>query len=127
MTQSEREKLVRGYLGRTVTVTVDRPIGYVHRKGEKVLTYPINYGYIKGVLGGDGEELDVYVLGIDHPVAECEVRVIGIVFRADDVEDKLIAAPRGKRYSVPEVEEAIRFAEKYYHSRVEICTDLLTE
>ena len=127
MTQSERENLVRGYLGKTVTVTVDRPIGYVHRKGEKVLTYPVNYGYIAGVLGGDGEELDVYVLGIDRPVAECEVRVIGIVFRADDVEDKLIAAPQGNRYRAEEATEAIRFAEKYYHSRVEICPDLLTE
>ena len=68
----------------------------------------------------------MYVLGIDRPVAECEVRVIGIVFRADDVEDKLIAAPQGKRYRAEEATEAIRFAEKYYHSRVEICPDLLT-
>lgn len=127
MTQTEREDLVRSYLGRTVTVTIDRPIGYVHHKGEKVLTYPINYGYLAGVLGGDGEELDVYVLGIDRPVAECVVRVIGIVFRSDDVEDKLIAAPEGKRYTVREAEDAVRFAEKYYRSRVEICTDLLTE
>lgn len=127
MTQSEREALVRGFLGKTVTVTVDRPIGYVHRKGEKVLTYPINYGYIAGVLGGDGEELDVYVLGIDRPVAECEVRVIGIVFRADDEEDKLIAAPIGKRYSSAEAADAIRFAEKYYESRVEISEQPLTE
>lgn len=120
MTKTEREQLVRSYLGRCVTVKIDRPIGYVHRKGEKVLVYPVNYGYLPGVLGGDGEELDVYVLGIDQPILECRVRVIGIVFRADDVEDKLIAAPEGACYTVDEMEAAIRFAEKYYRSHVEI-------
>ena len=37
---------LRPYLGKTVTIEIDRPIGYVHRKGEKTLIYPINYGYI---------------------------------------------------------------------------------
>lgn len=120
MTKTERERQVRSYLGKTVTVKIDRPIGYVHRKGSKVLVYPINYGYLPGIIGGDGEELDVYVLGIDQPVDVCCVCVIGIVFRADDVEDKLIVAPAGAHYTVEEMEAAIRFAEKYYHSHVEI-------
>lgn len=120
MTQTQREALVRGYIGKTVRVVIDRPVGYVHRKGTKTLVYPINYGYIPGVLGGDGEELDVYVLGIHHPVTECSVRVIGIVWRADDVEDKLIAAPPGVIVTELSAASALDFAEKYYHSRVEI-------
>lgn len=110
---------LRPYLSQTVTIGIDRPIGYVHRKGEKTLVYPINYGYIPGVLGGDGEELDVYLLGVYEPVETYTGRIIGIVYRADDMEDKLIMAPDGMDFTVAEMEAAVEFQEKYYHSHVE--------
>ena len=50
MTFSQRKALVRSYLGKEVTVGIDRPIGYVHHQGEKTLIYPINYGFIPDVL-----------------------------------------------------------------------------
>ncbi len=86
MTVAERHAQVEFYLGKTVTIAIDRPIGYVHHKGEKTLVYPINYGYIPNVLGGDGEELDVFLLGVDYPVKEFMGTIIGIAYRADDVE-----------------------------------------
>ena len=110
---------LRPYLGSTVTIGIDRPMGYVHVKGDKTLVYPINYGYIPDVLGGDGEELDVFLLGVDHPVESYTGRIIGIVYRADDVEDKLVMAPEGMDFTVAEIEEAIRFQEQYYDSHVE--------
>ena len=110
---------LRPYLGQTVTIEIDRPVGYVHVKGEKTLHYPINYGFIPGVLGGDGEELDVFLLGVDEPVETYTGRIIGIVFRADDVEDKLIMAPEGMSFTVEEMTAAVYFQEKYYDSRVE--------
>ena len=119
MTLSERHEQVEGYLGKTVKIEIDRPIGYVHRKGEKTLVYPINYGYIPDVLGGDGEELDVYLLGVDTPVEEYNCRVIGIAHRENDIEDKLIAAPAGKAFSVEEMADAVRFQEQYYIGYVE--------
>ena len=57
MTLEERHAQVEGYLGKTVTIEIDRPIGTVHHKGEKTLVYPINYGYIPEVFGGDGKEI----------------------------------------------------------------------
>ncbi len=114
-----RKAQVFSYLNKEIHIGIDRPIGYVHRKGEKTLVYPINYGYIPGVLGGEGEELDVYLLGVDTPVTEADCHVIGIVHRRDDVEDKLIAAPIGKTYSKEEMAEAIRFQEKYYDTYIE--------
>ena len=111
---------LRPYLGQTVTIEIDRPIGYIHRKGEKTLVYPINYGYIPGVLGGDREELDVYLLGVDTPVSEFDAEIIGIVFRSDDVEDKLVGAPRGMRFSAEEIARAVEFQERYHDSHVEI-------
>ena len=35
-------------IGRTVTVTVDRPLGSYHPE-HKDMYYPINYGYVEGI------------------------------------------------------------------------------
>ena len=118
MTLAERHAQVEGYLGKTVTIEIDRPIGYVHHKGAKTLVYPINYGYIPGVLGGDGEELDVFLLGVSEPVATYTGRIIGIAYRADDVEDKLIMAPADTRFSAEEIARAVHFQEKYYQTTI---------
>lgn len=68
-------KIPRGdksYIGKAVTVTVDRPIGTHHPKHPEIV-YPINYGYVEGLLGGDGEEQDVYILGVDKPINKASV------------------------------------------------------
>lgn len=117
--EEERKALVSSYLGKTVRIKIDRPIGYVHKKPGKTLVYPINYGYIPGALGGDGEELDVYLLGVDEPVEEFEGRIIGIVYRQNDVEDKLIMAPAGAAFDKKTIEKQIDFQEKYYITSVE--------
>lgn len=120
MTYEERKALVKSYLGKTVDIKIDRPIGYVHKKENYCLTYPINYGYIPGVLGGDGEELDVYLLGVNEPVTEYKAQIIGIAHREDDVEDKLIAAPVDLNFTKEEIEQAIHFQEQYYKTTVEV-------
>ncbi len=110
----------RPYLGKTVTIGIDRPIGYTHEKNGHCFTYPINYGYISGVLGGDGEELDVYLLGVHTPVDSYTGRIVGIVFRTDDVEDKLVMAPEGVTYTAEEIREAVFFQERYHRSYIEV-------
>ena len=118
MTLEERHALVEGYLGKVVTIGIDRPIGYVHHKGAKTLVYPINYGYIPEVLGGDGEELDVFLVGVDTPVSSYTGVIIGIVYRADDVEDKLVMAPEGMHFSAEDIARSVHFQEKYYRSTI---------
>ena len=109
MTYEERKAQVRAYLGKVVTIGIDRPIGYVHQKKDYALVYPINSGYIPGVLGGDGEELDVYLLGVREPVESYTGRIVGIVHREDDVEDKLIMAPEGVIPTAAQIADAIRY------------------
>ena len=118
MTQEERKELVENYLGRTLKIMIDRPIGYIHKKEKYSLVYPINYGYIPGVLGGDGEELDVFLVGVNEPVASYTGHIIGIVYRADDVEDKLVMAPLGKSFCAEEIARAVYFQEKYYQTTI---------
>ncbi|MEG1835732.1 MAG: inorganic diphosphatase [Oscillospiraceae bacterium] len=119
MTYEERKALVNSYLGKIVEVKIDRPIGYVHKKEKYSLTYPINYGYIPDVIGGDGEELDVYVLGVDHPVETFTGKIIGIIHRENDVEDKLVAAPEDMIFYQNEIAKAVNFQEQYYITTVE--------
>lgn len=120
MTMEERKALARSYLGKTVRIGIDRPIGYVHKKD---IIYPINYGYIPGVLGGDGEEMDVYLLGVDFPVKEFDAHIIAIIHREDDVEDKLVGAPEGVTFTADEIAAAVYFQEQYYRSYIETVSE----
>ena len=43
--------------------------------------YPINYGYIEGVMAPDGEEQDAYILGVNEPVCKFTGKIIAIVYR----------------------------------------------
>ena len=117
LTMAERKALAAAHLGKTVHIVIDRPIGYVHHKN---IVYPINYGYIPGVLGGDGEEMDVYLLGVETPVKEFDARIIAIVHRENDTEDKFVGAPVGLRFSKEEIAAAVHFQEQYYKSRIEM-------
>lgn len=119
MTYKDRKRLVRSYLGKTVEIKIDRPIGYVHKKEKYELHYPINYGYIPNVFGGDGEELDVYLIGVDKPVDTYFARIIGIVHRHNDVEDKLVACPISEKFDQARIQREVDFQEKYYESHIE--------
>ena len=124
ITRTLRKATVWSYLGKRIRIEMDRPMGYVHQKEGYTLTYPINYGYIPGVPGGDGEDLDVYLPGADRPLAAAECTVVGIVRRRNDVEDKLIAAPDGMAFTKEEMAQAVRFQEQYYDSFVLTAADL---
>ena len=100
-------------LGNTVTVTVDRPLGTAHPRHPDTL-YPVNYGYVPGILAPDGEEQDAYILGVDRPVVSFSGRVIAIIHRWDDVEDKWVVAPEGLRFTKAEIESTVSFQEKYF-------------
>lgn len=114
----QREALIRKYLGKTVTVTVDRPAGYHHVTKGIHLNYTVNYGFLPGVMGGDGEEQDVYILGVTQPLKTFTGRIVGVVRRRDDNEDKFIAAPEGLVLTASQMEKEIHFVEKYFDSCV---------
>jgi len=103
-----------GIIGRKVSCTVDRPLGSAHPRA-KSLVYPINYGYVDGVLGGDGAEQDVYILGINEPLERFEGKVIAVYHRLNDNEDKWVVAPEGSEpFSEQEILSAIDFQEKFF-------------
>ncbi len=104
-------------LGKKVKVTVDRPLGTYHPQ-HKDLYYPINYGYVEGIIAPDGEEQDAYILGVDKPVTEFEGVVIAVIHRKNDVEEKWVVAPEGSSYTKEEIETAVRFQEQYFDTEI---------
>jgi len=109
-----RKQFIQDMLGKRVHLIVDRPIGYLH--GD--ILYPVNYGYIPGILAGDGEEQDAYILGVSQPVSSFDGRVIGAVCRKDDCEDKLVVAPEGMLLHQGQIAQAVHFQEQYFDSYI---------
>ena len=100
-------------IGATVECTIDRPLGKAHPRFPDMI-YPVNYGYVEGIIAGDGAWQDVYVLGVDEPLERFTGRVIAVYHRLNDNEDKWIAVPDGVSLSRKEILEKIEFQEKYF-------------
>lgn len=104
-------------VGRIVTITVDRPLGSCHPKHPDIC-YPINYGYIEGILAPDGEEQDVYLLGVEEPVAQFTGKVIAVIHRNNDIEEKWVVCPEHMNFTKEEIWKQVEFQEQYFDSHV---------
>lgn len=103
----------------TVTVKIDRPLGSYHPK-HKDLYYPINYGYVEGIIAGDGEEQDAYILGINEPLETFTGNIIAVIHRINDNETKWVVAKENTNYTVQEIEKQVQFQEKYFEHFIEL-------
>lgn len=100
------------YLGKNVLVKMDRPLGSKHPKHGFI--YPVNYGFIPNTISGDGEELDAYVLGEFSPVDTYNGKVIAIIHRTNDNDDKLIVS--NKEYTDDQIRALTEFQERFFES-----------
>ena len=82
--------------------------------------YPINYGYIEGIFAPDGEEQDAYILGVSEPVEKFTGKIVAIVHRNDDVEEKWVVSPIDMDFTKEEIERQINFQEQYFDSEVRL-------
>ena len=105
-------------IGKKVKIIIDRPLGTYHPK-HKDIFYSVNYGYIEGIIAPDGEEQDAYVLGVSEPVSEFTGKIIAIIKRLDDVEEKWVVAPENMTFTKDEIMKQVEFQEKYF--KTEIC------
>ena len=105
-------------LGKTVTVTVDRPMGSVH-PDRPDLVYPINCGYPKDLsIPGEGR-LGVYILGVSHPVTTFTGRVIALLFRENGEGVRWVVAPQGREYDQARIFSEVWFRERDFKSTME--------
>lgn len=107
------------FLGRHLTIVIDRPLGTTHPEHPD-LKYKLNYGFVPGIPAPDNEPLYAYIYGVDKPVRRFTGTVVAAIHRRDDETDKLVVAPSGMVVYEPMIEEAVRFAEQYFDTRI-IC------
>ena len=111
------------HIGDIVNVIIDRPLGSAHPQHPDMI-YPVNYGYIPGIYAPDGEEQDVYVLGVSGPLKEFTGKIIAVIHRRNDVEDKWVAAPEGIMFTKEEIASQVHFQEQYFNINIitkEVC------
>ena len=111
-------------IGLTVSGKIDRPLNSSHPRHPEMI-YPINYGYVEGVIAGDGAEQDIYLFDCNKPVETYTGKVIAVYHRTNDVEDKWIVVPEDSKYAAnpsalsdEEILKKIEFQEKYFAGRL---------
>lgn len=107
----------RMFIDEIVHVRIDRPLGSRHPAHDCV--YSVNYGFVPGVPGLDGEELDAYVLGVDEPVECYTGRCIAVVRRLNDADDKLVVVPNGTNCTDDQIRDATKFQERFFESVIQ--------
>lgn len=113
---SKSLELAKTFLGKEVEVTMDRSLGSKHP--EHGFFYEVNYGYIKGVIAPDGDDLDAYFLGVNEPVEKGEGICIAIVHRKDDDDDKLVVVPKGVELTNEQIASLVSFQEKHFDTEI---------
>lgn len=106
----------RDYLSKEVEVTIDRQLGTRHPKHG--FMYMLNYGYIPNTISGDGEELDAYLVGEFEPVESSKGKVIAIIHRTNDNDDKLVVSVNQKNYTDEQIRALTEFQEQYFESEI---------
>lgn len=104
------------FLGKKVTVKMDRPMGSRHPKHGFI--YPVNYGFIPNTISGDGEELDAYVLGEFEPLDEFTGKVIAVLHRTNDDDDKLIVCNENRGFTDEQIEVLTEFQERFFEHEI---------
>ena len=99
------------YIGKIVDVKMDRPMGSKHPVYNFV--YEQNYGFIPNTVSGDGEELDAYVLGVNKPLDTFTGKVIAVINRPEEDDDKLVVVPENIDLTDEEIETLTNFQEKW--------------
>ncbi len=106
------------YLGKMVTVIVDRPYGSFHLQYSDV-TYPCNAGYVKERIPvEDGEFQDAYIIGVEEPVESFTGVVVGIIYRKSENQSKWIVMPVGMTINHDEIIQRIGLEEQHYETRI---------
>ena len=108
----KKHDIGKDFLGKIVTVKMDRPLGTTHPKHGFI--YEVNYGFIPNTISGDGEELDAYVLGEHKPLEEFDGKVVAVIHRTNDDDDKLVVMQDGRNYTDDQIEALLEFQERFF-------------
>lgn len=113
LVESKSLKLARNFLGKKVHLEFDQPVGSSYEP-HNIANYPINYGYVPGVLAPDGDDLDAYLCNVFEPLKEADGICVAIIHRINDDDDKLIVIREGTQITDEEIVKQTSFQEHLY-------------
>jgi inorganic pyrophosphatase len=58
------------------------------------------------------------VLGVDEPLREFDGRLIAVIHRFDDNEDKWVVCPDHMSFTEEEIKKAVAFQEQYFKTEI---------
>ena len=99
-------------LGKYVRIRIDHPIGSVNEKTG--YTYPLNYGAVYG-----SDNLNSFVMGIDHPVRNFDGRVIATLNPKAGGRQILITAPKSTRFIINDISKYINVKKDFPKYKLE--------
>lgn len=82
--------------------------------------YPVNYGDVDGIIVADGEEQDAYILGVNKPIKEFTSKVIAIIHRFDDVEEKLAVVSTDASLTKEKIKRQVDFQEQFFKTEIKM-------
>lgn len=114
--ESKSLTLAKEFLNKTVNVSIDKPLGCIYSKYKTL--FEVNYGFIPNTIAPDGKELDAYVLKVKEPLEKFTGKVIAIIHRLNDDDDKLIVVPENESITDEEIETAVNFQEQFFKHEI---------
>jgi len=106
------------FLGKEVTVQIDRPLGSKHPKFD--LQYPLNYGFVPGIAGPDGQPIDVYVVGKQHAINQFTGIVKAVIVRYNDNKNKLVCTHPEFEIDENMIKTETHFQEQYFETEIRL-------
>lgn len=94
-------------------IKIDRPLDSKHN-----FIYSLNYGFIPNTIAGDGEKIDVYIIGEFEPLETYEGYVVAIIKRLNDIEDKLVVCKELNKYNKEQIKTLVEFQERFFESTI---------
>lgn len=113
---SQSLTLAKIFLNQIVDVSIDKPMGCIYSKFKTL--FEVNYGFIPKTLAPDGKELDAYVLKVDKPLEKFSGRVVAIIHRLNDDDDKLIVIPDNETITDEEINKLTNFQEQFFKHEI---------
>lgn len=116
--EAELEYLCGMYLlGKTVTVTVERPYGSLDLRSEGELS--VNCGYIEEEVTMDDTYVkDAYIVGVHEPLESFTGVVIALLYHEEDDVIRAVVGRQGEVINHEQVIQEIGMVEQYYDSRI---------
>ena len=73
---------------------------------------------MKGIVAADGEEQDAYILGVYTPVREFTGKIVAVIRRKNDIEDKWVVVPENVRFTEEEIRWQVYFQEQFFQTEI---------